>query len=86
MVVVRSDVEASDKKHQEIVKKLLGDGVNFKEVRSLGKKQLAYPIQKQTEAVYLLANVEAESLKLDEINKRSKLDESVLRFLLTVKE
>ncbi len=86
MVVVRSDVEGSDKKHQEIVKKLLGDGVTIKEVKSLGKKQLAYPIKKQTEAVYLLADVEAEALKLDEINKRSKLDDEILRFLLTLKE
>lgn len=65
------------------VKKLLANGAIVKEVKNLGKKQLSYPIKKQTEGVYLLVNIEAESLAVGEIEKRVKLDENILRFLLT---
>ena len=83
MVVLRPDF---DGEHREIVKKLLGETAKLKEVTSLGKKQLAYPIKKQTDAVYLLAQIEAEGLKLNEIDKRAKLDDVVLRYLLIAKE
>lgn len=86
MVLARADAKESDSKREEIIKKLLGDSGTVKKVFSLGKKQLAYPIKKQTEAVYLLVNVEAEALVLNEINKRAKLNEEILRFLLTLKE
>ena len=83
MVLLKSDFDGENsKKREEIVKKLLGDSATLKEVTSLGKKQLAYPIIKETEAIYLLANVSSEGLKLEDINKRAKLDEQILRFLL----
>ena len=82
MVLLRPDF---DGEHQEIVKKLLGETAKLKEITSLGKKLLAYPIKKQTEAVYLLAQVDAEALILNEIDKRAKLDDVVLRYLLTSK-
>lgn len=87
MVVLRPDFDGENtKKREEIVKKLLGGNIVLKELASLGKKQLAYPIKKQLEGFYLLAQVEAEALKLGEIDKRAKLDDVVLRYLLTLKE
>ncbi|OGG23728.1 30S ribosomal protein S6 [Candidatus Gottesmanbacteria bacterium RIFCSPLOWO2_01_FULL_43_11b] len=87
MVLLKSDFDGENsKKREEIVKKLLGDSATLKEVTSLGKKQLAYPIIKETEAIYLLANVSSDGLKLEEINKHAKLDEQILRFLLLGRE
>ncbi len=86
VLVVRAESASTDeKKWNELVSKFVGDGVSVTKITSWGKKQLAYPIKKQTEAVYLLAELEAESLKAADIERRIKLDESVLRFLLTVK-
>lgn len=86
MVLVRSDFPDSDSKKDEVVKKLLGDHGTVKKVISLGKKQLSYPIQKQTDAVYLLATIEADGIKVGEVEKRAKVQDEILRFLLTVQE
>lgn len=76
----------SEKKREEVVKKLLGDKVAIPEITSWGKKELAYPIKKQTEGVYLLATVEADGLLVGEVEKQARLIPDVLRYLLTVKE
>jgi len=86
MVLVAPTVDMTGEKTQaDLIKKLIGDGATFKEVTSLGKKQLAYAIRKQTEATYLLATVEG-TLKTGDIEKRTKLMEEVLRFMLIAKE
>ncbi len=85
MVLVSPAVDMTAEKAQtDLVKKLVGDGATVKEVTSLGKKHLAYDIKKQTEATYLVATVEG-TLKTGDIEKKTKLMEEILRFLLTVK-
>lgn len=86
MVLVETSVDMTTEKAQkDLIKKLIGDAGTVKEITSLGKKTLAYAIKKQTEATYLVAVVEG-TLKTGDIEKRTKLMEEVLRFLLTVKE
>ena len=89
MVVAKPEFEGSDpKKAKDVVQKLIGSAVStIKEVSFLGKKQLAYPIRKFTQAVYLLANIESPGLKVSDLEKQMKVEGGeVLRFLLTVKE
>lgn len=82
MVLVKSDFDGeSAKKREELLKKLLGDGVTLKEIKLLGKKQLSYPIKKQNEAVYLLATAHGTIVAAD-VEKRATLDEHVLRVLV----
>lgn len=85
MLVVGSDFDHENaKKREELIKKLVGEGVKLAEVNVLGKKLLAYPIKKQTEGVYLLAKLEAENgLVVANLEKQSRLNEVVLRYLLT---
>lgn len=86
MVVVSGSVDlTSEKAQKDLVVKLVGANGDVKEVTSLGKKTLAYPIRKQTEATYLVAVVEG-TVKSGEIDKKSKLMDEVLRFLLIAKE
>lgn len=86
MVVVASSVDLTgDKAQTDFVKKLLEDGVTVKSVSSLGKKQLAYPIKKQTEATYLVAELGGRVVSAD-IEKKQKLNDNVLRLLLTLRE
>lgn len=80
------DFPKDTKAAETLIKKLIGDGVTIKELTPLGKKQLAYPIKKQTEAVYLLATIEADGLVVGEVEKQARLMPDVLRYLLTVKE
>lgn len=51
-------------------------------IERLGKKLLAYPIAKQTEAEYFLYNFEAESQALKGLSDKIRLEETILRHLL----
>ncbi len=85
-MVLRSDFDGDDaKKREDLIKKLLGEA-SVKASSFMGKKTLAYPIRKQTEAVYVLAQVEGDRINVGEVEKRAKLEEAVLRFLLTLKK
>lgn len=72
----------SEKKREDVVKKLIGDSASLDALTLLGKKLLAYPIKKQTEGVYLLATVTGTGLKVGDIQKRSSQMAEVLRYLL----
>jgi len=86
MVVVSASVDLTDEKAQkDLIEKLVGDNGTVTEVTSLGKKTLAYPIKKQNDATYLLATLTG-NVKSADIDRKSKLMDEILRFLLTVKE
>ncbi len=62
------------------------EGVNLK-VGKLGKKQLAYPIKKQTEADYFLLEFEAEGTNLKGITDKLRLEqEDLLRYMMLAKK
>ncbi len=85
MLVVAPDFDHENaKKREELIKKIVGEDARLAEVNVLGKKPLAYPIKKQTEGIYLLAKLEAENgLVVANLEKQSRLNEAVLRYLLT---
>jgi len=86
MVLVEPSVDMTSEKSQtDLVKKLIEDKAKLTAVSSLGKKTLAYPINKQTEATYLVATLEG-TLKTGEIEKKSKLMDDVLRLMLIAQE
>ena len=86
MVVVSASVDLMEEKAQkDLITKLVSGNATITEVTSLGKKALAYPIKKQNDATYLVATLTG-NVKSADIDKKSKLMEEILRFLLTVKE
>lgn len=86
MVLVAPSVDMTEATAQKnLITKLVGDFADIKEVTSLGKKTLAYIIKKQHEATYLVAVLEG-TIKMSDLDKKSKLMDNVLRFMLTVKE
>lgn len=86
MVLVNSSVELeTEKKQKDFVQKLVGADVIVNSVSSLGKRTLAYVIKKQKEATYLVSELSGH-IRVTDIDKRAKLQDAVLRFLLTVKE
>ncbi len=87
MVIFRPDFDIKDaKKRDEVIFKLLGASVKVQEVTDMGKKRLAYPIQKHEEGHYVLAMLAADALKVGEIEKQMRLQTDVIRYLLTVQE
>ncbi|MBI5620372.1 30S ribosomal protein S6 [Candidatus Gottesmanbacteria bacterium] len=85
MLIVRPDVEVSDKKAEELVAKLVGNvGAVVSGVSVWGKKKLAYPIKKHLEGTYVLATVTG-TVKSGDLEKEIRMGEDIVRFMLTVK-
>lgn len=85
MLIVRPDVDVTEKKAEGIVRKLLEKvGGKLASVTVWGKKDLAYPIQKATEGTYVLATVEGDGLKSADFEKEVRLGGDILRFFLSV--
>lgn len=63
------------------LKKWLGKG-KILSTANWGKKDLAYPIEKEKQGVYLFLEIEMETKKGGELKKRLRLEDDVLRHLL----
>jgi small subunit ribosomal protein S6 len=55
-------------------------------VEHWGKRQLAYPIGRRETGHYAIAHFEAEAATLPEYERALKLDEGVVRYLITLHE
>ncbi|MBI4212367.1 MAG: 30S ribosomal protein S6 [Deltaproteobacteria bacterium] len=53
--------------------------------RDMGKRSLAYPIQKQTKGTYTCLDYAGDGTVVSEIERLLRFDEQVLRFLTVVK-
>lgn len=73
------EVEKLVHKIDKIIKK--HDGGEIKEVKKLGLKKLAYPINHKKEGVYYLLNLAIDSASIKEYENIMKLSNIVLRFL-----
>jgi small subunit ribosomal protein S6 len=85
MVIYPVTADVTDKTATALVEKIVGAEAKTTSVVVLGKKQLAYPIQKQTEGIYVLATLEGEHVHVNELEKKVALGSGVLRYLLTIK-
>ena len=65
-------------KFSEIIKELGGD---VKSTEFWGLKNLAYIIRKNRKAHYVMLNIELDGSQINELERRSRIDEDVIRFL-----
>lgn len=65
-------------KFTDIIKEL---GGNVKSTEFWGLKNLAYVIRKNRKAHYVMLNIELAGDKIAELERRSRIDEDVIRFL-----
>ncbi len=65
-------------KFTEIIKELGGD---VKSTEFWGLKNLAYIIRKNRKAHYVMLNIELAGDQITELERRSRIDEDVIRFL-----
>ena len=52
------------------------------ESKDLGQKKLAYPIKKEITGHYYLVNFTADNETRDEVDRKARLDEKVLRHMI----
>ncbi len=57
-------------------------GGQITNVNHWGRRRLAYPIQKQQEGYYVLMQVQLDPKSLGELERKLKLTEEVIRYLL----
>lgn len=65
-------------KFTDIIKELGGD---VKSTEFWGLKNLAYVIRKNRKAHYVMLNIELPGAQISELERRSRIDEDVIRFL-----
>ena len=65
-------------KFAEIIKELGGE---VKSTEFWGLKNLAYVIRKNRKAHYVMMNIELPGAQITELERRSRIDEDVIRFL-----
>ena len=76
--LTESQVKEKAAKFTEIIKELGGD---VKSTEFWGLKNLAYIIRKNRKAHYVMLNIELDGSNIDELERRSRIDEDVIRFL-----
>ncbi len=75
-----TDTQVKEKaaKFADIIKELGGD---VKSTEFWGLKNLAYIIRKNRKAHYVMMNVEMDGSQITELERRSRIDEDVIRFM-----
>ena len=67
----------------ENIKKVAEDtGAKVVDYKELGEKKLAYPIKKELNGYYFVMQLEASKEAESEIDRKTALDENVLRHLI----
>ncbi len=86
MYILKADLEEAARKEE--ISKLQGilEGLNSKvtDTKEWGVRDFAYPIKKQTKGYYVIIKVNADAAALAEFDRLAKLDNSVIRHLVTV--
>ena len=88
VLITPSGAESSShKKAVDEVKKLIGDEKGeVLGVDDWGKKDLAYPINKQTSGYYSLINFRSDPSVPNNLNSKMRLMEDLMRYMIVKKE
>lgn len=86
MYILKADLDDAARK-AEIEKLnaiLTGKGAIVAKVNEWGLRELAYPIAKQNKGYYVVLKVEADVNATKEFDRLTKINNNVLRYLITV--
>lgn len=86
MYILRSTLEENDRKAEieKLAKLLTNNGAKVTKTDEWGLKDLAYEIKKEKKGYYVVLKIEAEAAALKEFDRLTKIDNNVLRYLITV--
>lgn len=71
---------------KDVQKLITSDKGKVIEFKDLGRKKLAYPINKEVAGFYYLMNVEATKETIQEFDRKLRINENILRHLILNKE
>ena len=74
--------EEVDKLVEKITSTIEGLEGKIRKIDKWGKRVLAYPIKKLNEGIYVLIEFELEKSKVSEIDRRMKIDETIMRHII----
>lgn len=84
--IVNSDIgEDTIKSTVEKFKNLLETSAQLEKIEEWGKRRLAYPIEKQNDGYYVLANFKAESDFPHELERNYKIADGIIKYLIIKK-
>ncbi|MDP3888905.1 MAG: 30S ribosomal protein S6 [bacterium] len=86
LILFPEEQKEREKVISKVKKDLEGLGGTIKKEDEWGKKTLAYPIKHQNEGVYFLWEISLGSEKTNELEKKFRLEEKILRHLLVKAE
>ncbi len=78
-----SKLDGISKEVQKLIASNKGKVIEFKD---LGRKKLAYPINKEVSGFYYLMNAEASTDAIKEFDRKLRINENILRHLILNKE
>ena len=85
--IINPSVEDSGVKELiEKFSKLINNDGKVESVEELGKKKLAYEIQKNSEGIYVLINFEAEPSLIKELERVYRITDDVIKFIVVRKD
>ena len=86
MYILKANLE--DAQRKEVIEKLhsllTNEGAKVANVNEWGLRDLAYPIKKETKGYYVVIKVECEPNATKEFDRKTKINNNVLRYLITV--
>ena len=84
MFIVKSQSEeAGAKKVSEAISKIAKDnGAKVSDLKDMGLKKLAYPIKKEINGYYYLLTFEANKETIAELDRKTSINEDVIRHLI----
>jgi small subunit ribosomal protein S6 len=69
------------KLNEAIEKMITDDGGSIVKTESMGRRKLAYPIQKKTEGHYTLFEIEGSGQEIAELERRMRVNDTVMRYI-----
>jgi small subunit ribosomal protein S6 len=88
MYILMPDLDADGIKNENLaLQKLITDnGGKITGVNEWGMRDLAYAIKKQVKGYYVVLELQAPAAAIEAFDKATRLNQKVLRFLVTVAE
>ena len=88
MFIVKATLEdtALNNATREVQSLITDNGSKVIEFKDMGRKKLAYPINKEISGFYYLMNVEATHEVIQEFDRKLRINENILRHLILKKE
>lgn len=83
VVIFRPEIDSEEKeKLLQSIKKILSPSGKIESEKEWGKKELAYPIEKQRMGFFYLLTFKAEPAQAANLSKKLNLEEKIIRYLL----